>query len=230
MHTRTAVVTGASRGIGRAIAKRLATDGYNVVAAARSGRELATLVDEIGREGGTARHVVVDVADPASVERAFAGAEADVLVNNAGVGYLKPFTELTPEEWRAMVDVNFNALYHVTRCFLPGMLGRGVGDIVTIGSLAGRNAMKGGTCYAATKWAVIGFAESLMLEVRDRGVRVSVVMPGSVATDFSPRGARSGASWKLTAEQVADSVAHVLNAPRSAHVSRVELRPARPER
>jgi 3-oxoacyl-[acyl-carrier protein] reductase len=174
------------------------------------------------------RYIVVDVADPASVERAFAGMQADVLVNNAGVGALKPFVELTPEEWRRMVDVNFNALYYVTRCFLPGMLERGLGDVVTIGSLAGRNAFAGGSCYAATKWAVIGFTESLMLEVRDRGVRVSVVMPGSVATDFSPRGAASGASWKLTADQVADSVAHTLNAPRSAHVSRIELRPSRP--
>jgi NADP-dependent 3-hydroxy acid dehydrogenase YdfG len=86
----------------------------------------------------------------------------------------------------------------------------------------------GGSWYRAAKYAVTGFRESLMLEVRDRGVRVSVVMPGSVATDFSPRGAGSGASWKLTAEQVADSVAQVLNAPRSAHVSRIELRPTNP--
>lgn len=220
-----AVVTGASRGIGRAICHRLARD-HDIVAAARSRPDLERLRDEIGAADGHCRIVVVDVADPEQVAVAFEGITADVLVNNAGLGVMKPFLELAPEEWRAMVDVNFNALYHVTRALLPGMVARHRGHVITIGSLAGRNAFAGGSCYAATKHAVIGWSESLMLEVRDAGVRVSVVMPGSVATDFSPGGA--AASWKLAPEDVAEAVAHIVAAPPNAHVSRIEIRPSRP--
>jgi short-subunit dehydrogenase len=222
-----ALVTGASRGIGRAIALQLA-DRYDVVAVARSRAELDTLAREIEGAGGRCRTIVLDVADARAVAAALAGVDADVLVNNAGVGTLKPFLELTPEEWHRMVDVNFNALYHVTRAVLPGMTRRGRGHVVVIGSLAGRNAFAGGSCYAATKHAVLGFAESLMLEVRDAGVKVSVIMPGSVATDFSP--GAGGADWKLTAEDVAESVAHVLDAPANALISRVELRPRAPKK
>jgi 3-oxoacyl-[acyl-carrier protein] reductase len=125
-----------------------------------------------------------------------------------------------------MVDVNFNALYHVTRAVLPGMVTRRRGHVITIGSLAGRNPFAGGSCYAATKHAVVGWSESLMLEVRDAGVKVSVVMPGSVATEFSSGG--SEGSWKLTPEDVADAVAQLVATPANAHVSRIEMRPARP--
>jgi 3-oxoacyl-[acyl-carrier protein] reductase len=225
----TAVVTGASRGIGRAVARRLA-ERYDVVAAARSAPELESLVREIEGAGGRARAVTVDVGDAASVERAFADVSADVLVNNAGIGVLKPFVELTPEEWRAMLDVNVNSLYHVTRALLPGMLRRGAGDVVVIGSLAGRNPFVGGSCYAGTKHFVNGFAESLMLEVRERGVRVSVVMPGSVATHFSPPGRHADTSWMLQSEDVAEAVWGIVTMPRHAHVSRVEMRPAQPHK
>lgn len=222
-------MTGASRGIGRAVALRLAAR-YDVVAAARSRPELDSLVREIEGAGGRARAVDVDVGDPAAVERAFAGVSADVLVNNAGVGILKPFVELTPDEWRTMLDVNVNSLYHVTRALLPGMLRRGAGDVVVIGSLAGRNPFAGGSCYSGTKHFVIGFAESLMLEVREQGVRVSVVMPGSVATHFSPPGRHADTSWMLQAPDVAEAVLGIVTMPRHAHVSRVELRPARPHK
>jgi short-subunit dehydrogenase len=225
MPKQTAVVTGASRGIGRAIARRLAKE-YDVVAAARSRDDLASLRGEIEGSGGCCRTVVVDVADPAQVAVAFAGIAADVLVNNAGVGVMKPFLELTPDEWRSMVDVNFNSLYHVTRVLLPGMVERRRGHIVTIGSIAGRNPFVGGSCYAATKHAVMGWSESLMLEVRDAGVKVSVVMPGSVATAFSRSGA--DASWKLSPEAVAESVAHIIDTPPNVLINRLELRPLQP--
>src|SRR5829696_5393366 len=223
----TALITGASRGIGRAIAVRLA-ERYEIIAAARSEEELDELAAEIGERGGRCTTVTLDVANPRMVAEALADVDADVLVNNAGVGVLKPLLELTPEEWHTMVDVNFNALYHVTRAVLPGMVRRGRGHVVVIGSIAGRSAFTGGTCYAATKHAVMGFAESLMLEVRDAGVKVSVVMPGSVATAFSP--GHGGDDWKLTAADVAESVAHVLAAPPNALVSRVELRPLAPKK
>ena len=225
----TAVITGASRGIGRAIAKRLA-ERYRIVAAARSRGELDTLVREIEEAGGEARAAVVDVGDAKAVAAAFADVAAEVLVNNAGVGVLKPLAELTPEEWHRMLDTNVNSLYYVTRALLPGMLERGRGHVVTIGSLAGRNPFAGGTCYSGTKHFVVGFAESLMLEVRERGVKVSTIMPGSVATHFSAFGQHAEVDWKLTAEDVAESVWHVLSTPANAHVSRIEMRPAIPRR
>lgn len=224
---KTAVVTGASRGIGRAIALRLAAT-HHVVALARSPSELDSLADEIRSQGGSCDTRVVDVADADAVARALDGVQSDVLVNNAGVGYMKPFLELTPEEWHRMVDVNFNALFHVTRAVLPGMVERGRGHIVMVGSIAGRTAFVGGACYAATKHAVMGLSESLMLEVRDKGVKVSVVNPGSVATGFF-RGERD-TSWMLTADDVADAVMHALDTPPGVLVHRIEVRAANPKK
>ena len=109
-----------------------------------------------------------------------------ILARNAGVATMKPFLELTSAEWHRMVDVNFNSLYYVTHALIGGMVERKRGFVVTIGSLAGRNTFVGGSCYAATKHAVNGFTESLMLEVRDANVRVAVVMPGSVDTALTP--------------------------------------------
>ena len=224
----TALVTGASRGIGRAIARRLAAT-HDIVAVARSQPELDALAAEIAGGGGRCRTIVLDVTDGEAVARALAGIEADVLVNNAGVGVLKPFLELSIEEWQRMVDVNFNALYHVTRAVLPGMVSRERGHVVIVGSIAGRSAFVGGSCYAATKHAVMGFAESLMLEVRDAGVKVSVVSPGSVATDFSPPKPRELA-WQLHPEDVAEAVAHAVDTPPGVLVHRIEVRALSPKR
>lgn len=221
----TAVVTGASRGIGRAVAKRLA-EKWEVLALARSAPELESLRAEIEGAGGRCRAVRCDVGDVNAVERALAGVDAEVLVNNAGIGIMKPLVELSVEDWRRTMSVNLDALFYVTRALLPGMLRRGAGHIVNIGSLAGRNPFAGGTCYTATKHAVVGFSESLMLEVRDAGVRVSMVMPGSVATDFFAPGRETG--WMIQPEEIADAVWYMLHQRGNALVSRIEVRPARP--
>jgi 3-oxoacyl-[acyl-carrier protein] reductase len=221
----TALVTGASRGIGRSIARRLAPR-WNILAIARTAPELETLATEIAGAGGSCETVVLDVADGRAVDAALSSRDVDVVVNNAGIGVLKPFVELEPAEWHRMVDVNFNALFYVTRAVLPRMMQRGRGHVIIIGSLAGRNAFVGGTCYSATKHAVIGFAESLMLEVRDSGVKVSTVMPGSVATSFSRFGGE--APWKLTGDDVAAAVEFLLDTPERMLVSRIEMRPLNP--
>jgi NADP-dependent 3-hydroxy acid dehydrogenase YdfG len=218
------LVTGASRGIGRAIALRLAREGHEIVAAARKREELDALCAEITAAGGRARPLALDVSDGAAVARALAGVRVDVLVNNAGIGRLKPFMETSPEEWRAMIDVNVNALYHVTRAVLPGMIENGSGHVCTIGSISGRSAFPGGTCYAATKAFVASWAESLLLEVREHGVKVSVVMPGSVATSFSGHEPSADDAWKLAPEDVADAVAYVIGTPPSVLVHRAEVR------
>jgi NADP-dependent 3-hydroxy acid dehydrogenase YdfG len=223
-----AIVTGASRGIGRAIALRLAPD-YHIVALARSVDDLETLRVDIEAGGGTCTTLAVDVADGSAVAAALRDVEADVLVNNAGVGFLKPFLELTPEEWHTMMDVNLNALFHVTRAVLPGMMSRGRGHVVIIGSIAGRSAFKGGTGYGATKHAVMGFAESLMLEVREHDVKVSVVNPGSVRTEFG-RGDMAGKDWALASEDVAEAVAFVVATPANVLLHRVEVRANHPRK
>jgi 3-oxoacyl-[acyl-carrier protein] reductase len=215
-----AVVTGASRGIGRAIALRLAGD-FEIVAVARSRSELESLAQEIESRGGACRPRAADLTDPAAVRDALAGVDAQVLVNNAGVGVLKPFMGLSRDEWTRMLSLNVTALYDVTRAVAPAMIERRSGHIVIVGSISGRSAFVGGTCYAATKAAANSFAESLMLELRDSGVKVSVVNPGSVATHFSDR---SNASWMLAPEDVANTVAAVVATPPTVLMHRVEVR------
>jgi 3-oxoacyl-[acyl-carrier protein] reductase len=216
-----AVVTGASRGIGRAIALRLAGE-FEIAAVARSQEDLASLGREIESAGGACRPIVADVTDAEAVEKVLSGIDAQVLVNNAGIGAIKPFLELTRDEWRRMVDVNFNGLFDVTRAVLPAMVARKSGHIVVIGSISGRSAFVGGTCYAATKAAVNAFTESLMLELRDSGIKVSVVNPGSVATGFGS--GWSAKSWALSPDAVADAVAQVIATPPNVLIHRMEIR------
>jgi 3-oxoacyl-[acyl-carrier protein] reductase len=219
-----ALVTGASRGIGRAISLRLAREGHEIVAVARHRDELDLLCAAIAAGGGRCRPLALDVSDGAAVAAALDGMRVDVLVNNAGIGRLKPFLQTTPEDWHAMIDVNVNALYHVTRAVLPGMIANGSGHVCTIGSISGRSAFAGGTCYAATKAFVTSWAESLLLEVREHGVKVSVVMPGSVATEFSGRAPTADDAWKLQPDDVADAVAYVVGTPPNVLVHRAEVR------
>ncbi len=219
-----ALVTGASRGIGRATCLRLARDGYDIVAVARSEPALEGLGIEIAQLGRKCRIIALDLAHPPAIAAVLYGLHVDVLVNNAGVGITKPFMDLAPDEWHRMIDVNVNALYHVTRALLPGMIERGHGHICTIGSIAGRSAFSGGSCYAATKAFVTSWSESLLLEVRDRGVKVSVVMPGGVATEFGGKAPTQADAWKLAAEDVADAVSFVVGAPGAMLVHRLEVR------
>jgi 3-oxoacyl-[acyl-carrier protein] reductase len=223
-----AVVTGASRGIGRAIALRLATT-HRVIAVARDGKLLQTLAGEVAALGGECRPVFCDLTQASAIEQALADVEADVLVNNAGVITKKPLLRMAPDEWQEMIDVNVSALFHVTRQLLPGMIGRRRGHIVNIASIAGRSAFPGGTGYVATKHAVLGFSESLMLEVREFGVKVSVVMPGSVATDMVV-GDSTDQRWMLKPEDVAEVVAGILRMPSHALTYQVEVRASNPKK
>lgn len=222
-----ALVTGASRGIGRAIALALAPT-HDLVLTARSTGALEAAAAQATALGARVRAIPCDVADAAAVSAALADVQVDVLVNNAGVASLKPFLSLTPTEWHGMVDVNVNALFHVTRAVLPGMVARQRGHVITIGSTAGRNTFVNGTCYTGTKHFVMGFSECLMLEVRDAGVKVSVVMPGSVATELFPAG--TDTSWMCTPEDVASAVRQMVDAPAHTLQFIVEVRPLSPKR
>jgi short-subunit dehydrogenase len=219
-----ALITGASRGIGRATAICLSKE-YDIIGVARTKPDLDSLARQIEQSAGACHTIVLDLSDHSATDKALAGMHCDVVVCNAGVGPIKPFLELSAAEWHRIVDLNFNALFHVIRAVLPGMVERRRGHVVIIGSIAGRNAFVGGTAYAGSKHAVVAFAESLMLEVREHGVKVSVVNPGSVATEFSER---SDPSWMLAPEEVAESIAHVLSTPSDVLVHRLEIRALSP--
>ncbi len=223
----TALVTGASRGIGRAIALELART-HDLILTARSADGLASLATDAAARGAAVRTIPCDLADPAAVQAALAAVQCDVLINNAGVASIKPLLSLSPSEWKAMVDVNVNALYHVTRALLPGMVERQRGHVITIGSIAGRNTFVGGSCYSGTKHFVMGFSESLLLEVRDAGVKVSVVMPGSVDTELFPAG--TDTSWMCVPEDVASAVRHLVDTPPHLLQYIIEVRPLTPKR
>jgi 3-oxoacyl-[acyl-carrier protein] reductase len=231
----TAFVTGATHGIGRATAFALGRAGYRVGVCARTAAKVEALVVELRAEGIEAAGAAADVADPEQVRRVVAHAveqlgEIGVLVNNAGVLIARPFEELTLEDWDTTMATNLRSLYLVTREVLPGMRRRREGTIVNVASLAGRSGFAGGTAYTASKHAVLGFARSLMLEVRKDGVRVVTVCPGSVDTGMlvdqpmlTPNRERI-----LQPEDVADVILHAVRLPGRALVSELDIRPTNP--
>jgi len=225
-----ALVTGGTRGIGRAIAEALLRDGAAVVICGTDVSKVQDAVNEL-RPLGSIFGTPTDVSDAAEVTRLFEFADAaagpvDILVNNAGIGIFRPVEELTPQEWRRLIGTNLDGVYYCSREAIPRMRQRGGGSIVNISSLAGRNPLAGGAAYNASKFGVNGLSEATMLDHRQDGVRVTYVMPGSVDTDFSPRSER--ASWKIAPEDVAEVVIGVLRMPTRTTVSRVEMRPSRP--
>ncbi|MFI5371288.1 MAG: SDR family NAD(P)-dependent oxidoreductase, partial [Candidatus Eisenbacteria bacterium] len=161
------------------------------------------------------------------VARALGG--CDILVNNAGVGLFGPVAETRPEDWRAVIETNLNGVFYCCHAAIPQMRARGGGYILNISSLAGVNAFPNGAAYNASKFGLNGFSEALMQEVRYDKIRVSYLMPGSVATDFG-RGSRDKAQWALHSADVAAMVIALVTSPDHALYSRVEMRPSRPPR
>jgi 3-oxoacyl-[acyl-carrier protein] reductase len=155
----------------------------------------------------------------------------DILVNNAGIGIFKSVADMTPAEWEASIETNLSGVFHCCREAIPLMKARGGGYIVNIGSLAGKNPFAGGAAYNASKFGLIGFSEALMQEVRYEHIRVSCIMPGSVNTEFGQSGEEDAArTWKLLPEDVAETVAHLLETDPRALPSRVEIRPSEPKK
>jgi 3-oxoacyl-[acyl-carrier protein] reductase len=231
----TALITGATEGIGRAICFRLGKAGYKIGACARTPSRLRALKDGLEEAGVTAAVHPADVGVEADVKTAVSmlvkelGA-IDVLVNNAGVAPLKRFEELTLDDWDTTMATNLRSLYLVTREVLPAMRTRKQGAIVNIASLAGRNGFVGGSAYSASKHAVLGFAKSLMLEVRKDNVRVITICPGSVDTPLiRTQGMLSpNIDRILQPEDVAETVLAALALPERALVSELDIRPTNP--
>lgn len=228
---RVAVVTGGTKGIGRAIAEALRDAGARVVVGARTEGDVRAADRDLG-DG--ARGVVCDVRVQADCERLIETAmdtfgRLDILVNNAGVGVFGEVESLTPDQWRTVIETNLNGVFYCTHAALPHLKQGGDAWIINIGSLAGKNAFPGGAAYNASKFGLIGFSEALMQEVRHDGVRVSYIMPGSVASDFSHPTSGSD-DWKIRPEDVARVVLDLLSFPSRTLPSRVEVRPSRPPR
>jgi 3-oxoacyl-[acyl-carrier protein] reductase len=234
-----AVVTGATEGIGRAIAFHLGRAGARLAICARTAKHVDATIAALRTDGLDAIGLPCDVAQPAAVGAfaEFVGKErgdAAVLVNNAGIGRFRPLEELSLEDWDDTIAVNLRSLYLLTRAFLPGLKraaqASGSASIVNIASLAGRNGFEGGTAYCASKHAVLGFSKALMLEVRKQQVRVIAICPGSVATPFMDKQDRMRPDRErvLTADDVAQAVLATLTLPDRAMVSELDIRPTNP--
>ena len=229
-----AVITGASQGIGRAIALRLVELGARVVVAARSLPKLDELVADLQAAGGEALAVVSDVRRPRAVEQLLHKAlerfgQVDIWVNNAGIGQFgTPLHETPLEAWAATLETNLNSVFYSIRAVAPHLIQRRCGHIINIASLAGHNPLPGGAAYAASKAALHGLTVSAAEELRTYGIRVSLVCPGSVDTDLSPELVGNKDRGKmLQPADVAQVVAMLATQAPQSFVSEVLIRPTR---
>ena len=231
-----AIVTGGSKGIGHAIAEALIRAGASVAISSRHEGEVAAAAAALNRlGGGRAVGFACDVRRPDAVRDFFRQVIAelgglDVLVNNAGVGIFGPVAELSVEQWDQVIETNLSGVFYCCREAIPQLRKRGGGWIINIASLAGKNALAGGTAYNASKFGLVGFSEALLLDVRHDNIRVSYLMPGSVATGFNDHTPGAADAWKIQPEDIAGVVLDLLSVPARTMPSRVELRPTRPPR
>jgi 3-oxoacyl-[acyl-carrier protein] reductase len=231
---KTAIVTGGTKGIGRAIAEALAGEGMNVCVGARNLDEVKQTVRELeGLGAASATGAACDVRVYEEVEALVAHAVeefggVDVLVNNAGVGLSKTVEETSPEEFRAVLETNLFGVFYGCRAVIPEMKKRGGGYIVNVSSLAGANPHPRMAAYNASKFALNGFSEALMQEVRHDRIKVSYVMPGSVNTEFGGGTVSEENAWQLQPEDIARVVVELLRHDARSLPSRVEIRPSMP--
>ena len=236
-----AVVTGGSRGIGLAIASALVEEGVDVVVFGRSPKDLAKAKEQLtgqssaGRPGGQVEAVQADVRDASQVAAAMTRAAdrfggIDIVVNNAGVGRFQQLTELSVEDWLAVIETNLNGVFFACRSAIPLMRQRGGGWIINVSSLAGNHPFAGGSAYCASKAGLNALSEVLMQEVRHDDIRVSCVAPGSVDTRFSAPTESPEKAWKLAASDVARVVIDLLRHDPRSLPSRIEIRPSRPRK
>lgn len=235
---RICLITGGTRGIGRALAARLLSEHDSVAITGTSAdgalAAAAALAADCG-DAGRVLGVTCDVRDPASVEAAVRTTAArfeglDVLVNNAGVGAGAPVADMSSEEWDRIIGTNLTGVFNCCRAAIPHLRARGGGWIINVSSLASTSPFAGGSAYCAAKAGLNAFSEALMQEVRYDGIRVSTVLPGSVATGFSGRTPDAGADWKLQPEDVAQVIADLIAHPARSLPSRVEIRPSQPKK
>jgi 3-oxoacyl-[acyl-carrier protein] reductase len=226
-----ALVTGGSRGIGRAIARRLASMGSAVAICGRDKGALHAAEEELRAQITGVFSQVADVTNAADVDQLVQGAEStlgpiSILVNNAGIGVFGPAHEKSEADWDRVLNTNLKSVFLVSKAVVPSMIRHGRGDIINISSLAGKNAFAGGGLYCASKWGVRGLSACMAEDLRGHNIRVAVICPGSVATEFSGRGPKD-ATKVLTADDVAHAVAMLVTQGPQSFLSEVDLRPLR---
>jgi 3-oxoacyl-[acyl-carrier protein] reductase len=232
---RVALVTGGTRGIGRAIAVRLAQDGFSVAISGRSRESVDAALERFRAEGVQARGLPADARREEEqkalvdfVQREFS--RLDVLVNNAGLGEFDRVDRLAPARFREIVETNLFGAYYAIHHAVPLMIRGGGGFIVNIASLASVNAFAGGSAYNASKFGLLGLSDAAMLDLRHEGIRIAAVLPGSVATEFTHSHGPGESDWMLAADDVALAVSDLVRFPDRAIPSRIDLRPSRPPR
>src|SRR5688572_6074888 len=236
LNGKVAIVTGGSRGIGFAIARELLANGAQVTITGLDNAHLSDARRQLQGAGpGSIEALRADVRKYDDVRHVVEATVArfgglDFLVNNAGVGVFSEVAEMTPEQWSRVLDTNLTGVYNACHAALPYLRRRGGGFIVNISSLAGKNAFAGGAAYCASKSGLNAFSEALMQEVRYDNIRVSYVMPGSVATGFAGNEETRGSDWKSSPDDVAEVVLDLLRHPGRSLPSRVELRPSKPRK
>ncbi|MBA3765879.1 MAG: SDR family oxidoreductase [Acidobacteria bacterium] len=234
LNGKTAIVTGGTKGIGRAIAEALVREGAGVCISARHEDEIERAVSELGELGeGEVTGAVCDVRDYEEVKALIAHTVAelggvDILINNAGIGLFASVEELSPEDFRAVLETNLFGVFYCCHEAIPQMKRRGGGYIINISSLAGVNAHPQMAAYNASKFGLNGFSEALMQEVRHDGIKVSYIMPGSVNTNFGGQEPSTEKSWELQPADIAQTVLDLLHHPERSLPSRVEIRPSKP--
>lgn len=224
-----ALVTGASRGIGLAIAMRLAAMGAKLGICARDSARLDSVAGDLRRSGTQVCAVAADMTRPDDISSLAKKTEhelgpVEILVNNAGIGYFAPVHEASEKNWDDVLDTNLKAVFLLSKAIAPAMIERRAGHIINISSLAGKNAFAGGAIYCASKWGLMGLTQCMAEDLRPHGIRVSAVCPGSVATDFSPHTGRD-TSKMLQPDDVAHTVAMIVTQAPQSFVSEVLLRP-----
>jgi 3-oxoacyl-[acyl-carrier protein] reductase len=224
-----ALITGASRGIGLAIAASLAGMGARLSLCARDPKRLEQAASELRRGGANVVAVPADVRNTSEITSLVRKTEeslgpVEILINNAGIGYFAPIQEASEANWDDVLDTNLKAVFLLTKAVAPGMIARHGGHVINIASLAGKNSFAGGGIYCASKWGLLGLTGCLAEDLRPFGIRVSAVCPGSVATDFSPHTGRD-TSKMLQPEDVAHAVETILTQAPQSFISEVVLRP-----
>ena len=224
-----ALVTGASRGIGQAIARTLGRMGAMLSLSARDSQKLQSACHDLEAEGARVLALPADVSRPDDITSLVQTTERslgpiEILVNNAGIGHFAPIQESSEAIWDATLDTNLKAAFLLTKAVAPGMIARRSGQIINIASLAGKNAFAGGSVYCASKWGLLGLTQCAAEDLRQYGIRVSAICPGSVATDFSPHSSKDRGKM-LQPEDVAHAVEMILTQASESFISEVLLRP-----
>lgn len=224
------IVTGASKGIGKGIVEVLAREQCHLGLIARSGDLLEDLRCSISTTGGVCHAIACDLRDHIETTQTIQELIAllggvDVLINNAGLVIRKDVLSISLDEWHRMMETNINGVFYCTRAVLPSMKEQSSGHVINISSISGKLPLPGGSGYAASKYAVTGFSESLFQEVRHWGVKVSTVFPGSVDSESHRHDPNEDHSWKVTPQDVGEACYDILTAKGNTLISQVEIRP-----